>query len=126
MYKDEVHMDLEDKLDEKDKKFQEEDKKDKEQEEDILDKKIIDNDPYKLESETIKSFNIVMEYSSIQSLKEEKIKRIITQKSFKGSEIFKCFYQICCRVKEIHSKSMSHGNLIFLSYLLILKYLFIF
>ena len=40
--------------------------------------KLIDNDEYKLKLKPREFFNIVMEYSSIGSLKEERIKRIIT------------------------------------------------
>ena len=81
----EVDMDIKDK---DDKKFKEDNEKDKRQEKDVADEKLIDNDKYKLELEPREFFNIIMEYLSIGSLKEERTKRVLTGNSFKEEEIY--------------------------------------
>ena len=104
----EVDMNIED---EDDKKIKEIDEKDKIQEKDEVEENFIDDDQYKLILEPREFYNIVMEYSFIGSLKEERIKRIIAEEPFNEEEILNYLYQICKGVNEIHSKNMCHGNL---------------
>ena len=81
----EVDMDIKDK---DDKKIKEDNEKDKRQEKDVVGEKLIDNDENKLELEPRELFNIIMEYSPIASLKEERAKRVITGNNFKEDEIY--------------------------------------
>ena len=81
----EVDMDIKDK---DDKKIKEDNEKDKRQEKDVVGEKLIDNDENKLELEPRELFNIIMEYSPIASLKEERAKRVIIGNNFKEDEIY--------------------------------------